>query len=141
VEAGGVTTLLRKLYLLAAGIIAVGLGGAMLLAPVGFYAGYGLELIGEVTLLNEMRSHGLFMMAVGGFMAAGGLRDDLASRALLVAATFYLAYAGSRVLAMALDGLPDAGLVLASVLEGAIGLLALALLVLGSRKRLSAATA
>ena len=52
---------------------------------------------------------------------AGAFVPTLAHTSTLVAATVYLGYGASRVLAFALDGTPAPGLVVAAIVELAIG--------------------
>lgn len=118
------TSLLLKTFLLVAGLTGIGLGSTILVAPVAFYAGYGLDLAGQVTLLNEMRSHGLSLLAAGLFIGAGAFVRRLENPALLVAAVVYLGYGLSRLVAIILDGRPADGMVLAMAIELAAGALA-----------------
>ena len=119
------STLLLKTFLAVAGVIAVGLGTLILLMPVAFYAGYGLDLTGQVTLLNELRSHGLSLIGIGLFIAAGAVIPRLATTALAVSAFFYLSYGLSRLVALALDGWPGQGLAISGAIELAVGIIAL----------------
>jgi hypothetical protein len=114
-----------KIFLTLAGLIAVGLGTLILLAPVAFYASYGLDLAGQVTLLNELRSHGLSLIGIGLFIMTGAVISRLATAALAVSAFFYLSYGLSRLVGLALDGWPGQGLVLTGAIELAVGSLAL----------------
>lgn len=128
---------MTRAYLLLAGLIAAGLGTMILFAPVAFYAGYGIEPGGQVNLLNELRSHGLSILGAGLFIASGLFLPRLAPAATVVATAFYLSYGLSRLVALALDGMPSSGLLLVAGLELAIGLAGLAL-VLRARTRATA---
>ena len=119
------STLLLKTFLAVAGVIAVGLGTLILLVPVAFYASYGLNLTGQVTLLNELRSHGLSLIGIGLFIMVGALISRLTTTALAVSTFFYLSYGLSRLVGLALDGWPGQGLVMSGVVELAVGSLAL----------------
>ncbi|WP_240233688.1 DUF4345 domain-containing protein [Devosia lacusdianchii] len=119
--------MLVKAFLVLAGVIGIGLGGTILLAPLSFYAGYGLDLTGQITLLNEMRSHGLSLMALGGIIVGGVFVPRLANLSLLAATGLYLSYGVSRLIAVALDGRPADGLLVATAIELAIGSLGLVL--------------
>lgn len=116
-----------KTFLALAGVIAVGLGTMILLLPVAFYAGYGLDLTGQVTLLNELRSHGLSLIGIGIIIGAGAFIPRLTTTALAVAAFFYLSYGLSRLVGLALDGWPGQGLAISSAVELGVGGLALLL--------------
>lgn len=125
--------IVARIYLVVSGLILIGLGGLILLAPVTFYSSYDLTLDGQATLLNELRSHGLFLAVVGAFVAYGGLRHQQSQPALVVASMGYLSYGLARLLGIALDGWPHSGLVLAAVLETLIGLTGLGLLIFTRR--------
>jgi hypothetical protein len=131
------SALLLKTFLAVAGVIAVGL---ILLAPVAFYAGYGLDLVGQVTLLNELRSHGFSLIGIGLLIAAGALVQRLTTTSLLVAAFFYLTYGFSRLLGIVLDGAPADGLVASMAVELAMGALS-ALIYISNRNRRPLVTA
>ena len=125
------STPLLRVFLAVAGVIAVGLGTLILTVPVAFYASYGLDLTGQVTLLDEMRSHGLSLMGIGLFVMTGAVIPRFATAALAVSAFFYLSYGLSRLVGLALDGWPGQGLAISGAIELAVG--ALALLIYFSR--------
>ncbi len=118
---------MTRAFLAIAGALAIGLGLAILLMPIAFYAGYGIEVAGQVSLLNELRSHGLWLAATGGFVAAGVFLPRLTGQSLVVAAGAYLSYAASRLIGAVFDGQPSTGLILAAATEAAIGLIAVLL--------------
>ena len=119
---------LLKLVLLASGLIAIGIGSAILVAPANFYATYGIELTGDASLASEIRAPGGALLAMGLLMLAGVFVAEFAFASTAIAAAVYLSYGLSRLVSMAIDGSPDGGLVAAAALElaiGAINLLAL----------------
>ena len=119
---------MMRAYFILAGLVGAALGTMILFAPVAFYAGYDIAPAGQVNLLNELRSHGLSLLGAGLFIAAGAFLPRLAGPAAILAPALYLSYGFSRLLAMALDGIPASSLMLAAALEVAIGLAGLALL-------------
>lgn len=126
---------MTRVFLAASGLLVVGLGFLILLAPVDFYASYGLAVGGQPSLLNELRSHGLWLAATGSFIAAGAVVPSLTRPALIVSAGAYLSYAAARLIAMAFDGVPASGMLLAMAAEGIIGLVALLLYLTARRRR------
>lgn len=130
---------MTRAYLIVGGLIGAALGTMILFAPLAFYASYGLELAGQVDLLNELRSHGLSLLAAGAFIAAGAFLPALRQPATIVATVLYLSYGLSRLIAMAFDGLPNSGLMLAAGVEIAMGLFGLALLLRARRSSLQPA--
>ena len=117
-----------KLILLVSGLVAAGIAGTILLAPEVFYAGYGIEVGGDATLVNELKAPAGVLLVAGLLMFAGIFRTEFIMVSLTTASVVYLSYGLSRVVSMAMDGLPDAGLVIAAGIElgiGAVCLLAL----------------
>lgn len=111
-----------KTILFISGLIATGVGGAILFMPAVFYATYGIELGGGNSLLNEIRAPGGALLASGIFIMLGAFVAKLTFTSAVVSTLLYLPYGLSRVLSMAIDGMPAEGLVQAAVLEIVIGL-------------------
>ncbi|HUS54302.1 MAG TPA: DUF4345 domain-containing protein [Thermohalobaculum sp.] len=112
-----------RTMLFISGLIAAGVGGAILSVPVAFYAAYGIEIGSNISLLNEIRAPGGALLASGMFIMSGAFVARLTATSAVVSALLYVPYGLSRILSMAIDGMPDEGLVQAAVLETAIGLI------------------
>lgn len=134
------TTWIEKLVLGASGLVAGGIGLAILADPVSFYAGYGIEIGADPSLRNELRAPGANLAALGAVILIGALRASWTRLSALIGGTVFLAYAFGRGVSMALDGSPASGLIEAAVIEVAIGGLCLAML-LRRRRRARAAQA
>jgi hypothetical protein len=115
-------TKMLKTILIISGLIASGVGATILYSPVAFYASYGIELGGNFSLLNEVRAPGGALLAIGILIMSGAFVDKLAFTAVVVSTLLYLSYGLSRVMSIAIDGMPAEGLVQAAVLEIVIGL-------------------
>lgn len=111
-----------KALLLISGLIGAGIGGTILFMPAAFYAASGIELGGNISLLNEIRASGGTLLASGLLIMSGTFVVTLTFISTLVAALLYLSYGLSRLMSMAIDGMPDAGLTAAAALEIVIGL-------------------
>jgi hypothetical protein len=107
--------------LLASGLIAAGIGVMILLSPNAFYGSYGIDIGENVSLINELKAPAGTLLLAGLLMMAGVFRPALKAPALAIAAAVYLSYGVSRILSMAIDGVPHSGLVSAAVIEVAIG--------------------
>jgi len=110
-----------KGLLIISGLIASTIGAAILFAPVEFYASYGMRL-NDVNLLNELSASGGALLASGMLITLGAFVDKLAFTATIVSALLYLSYGLSRVVSIAMNGVPIEGLVQAAILEIVIGL-------------------
>jgi len=114
-----------KVVLFVSGLIAASVGGAILLMPGAFYASNGIDLGGNVSLLNEIRASGGLLLAVGILIISGSFIASLTFTAVVVASLLYLSYGLSRILSLTIDGMPSEGLVQAAALEIAIGVVCL----------------
>jgi Domain of unknown function (DUF4345) len=115
-------SIILKVILFVSGIIAIGVGGAILIAPVAFHATSGIELGNNISLLNETRAAGGAILAVGLLVISGVFVARLSFTATVVSTVFYLSYAASRLLSIALDGMPSQELLLVGILELTVGL-------------------
>jgi len=111
-----------KSILILSGLIAAGVGAAILFSPVAFYASYGIELGSDVSLLNETRAPAGALLAIGILIMSGAFVDRLVFTATVVSSLLFLSYGLSRVISIAIDGMPVEGLVQAAVLEIVMGL-------------------
>ena len=122
------TTKLRVLLVLS-GLLAMTIGSSLLFVPAQFHATNGIQLDANPSLLSEVRAPGGALLVFGAMMLAGAFVRSFALASTAIGATVYLAYGGARLLSMAFDGLPGAGIVAATAIElvmGAICALALA---------------
>lgn len=117
--------LARRLVLLIAGMVAIGIAATILIAPDGFYAAYGIELAGNTNLTNELKAPAGMLFVAGLLMLAGVFRAQLTGVSLIAATTIYLSYGLSRLLSIAVDGTPHSGLVSAAIFEIAVGAICL----------------
>ncbi len=118
----------RRLVLLLSGLVACGIAGAIFVAPDAFYAGYGIDLGGDATLANELKAPAGVLLVSGLLMLAGVFRSALVVVSLATASTVYLAYGLSRVVSIAIDGIPHNAIVGAAVFELVVGAVCLAML-------------
>jgi hypothetical protein len=118
-----------KTVLIFSGLISFGIGGTIVFNPVAFYATYGIELAGNISLFNEIRAPGGALLASGILIMLGAFVDKLTFTSVVVSTLIYLSYGLSRILSIAIDGMPAEGLVQAAVLEIVIGLVCVFVLV------------
>lgn len=111
-----------KVILFISGLVAIGVGAAILVAPVSFYASSGIGLNGNVSLLNEIRASGGMILVVGLVIMSGVFVARLTYSAIIISMLLYLTYGLSRVLSIIIDGMPVDELVQVVILEIVIGL-------------------
>ena len=112
-----------KTILFVSGLIGVVFGGAILFMPVAFSATNGIDLSGNINLLNETRPAGGALLACGTVILAGAFLTELTFTATVISTVMYLAYGSSRLLSIAIDGLPVESLIQATIVETLIGML------------------
>ncbi|MEM8640615.1 MAG: DUF4345 domain-containing protein [Cyanobacteria bacterium P01_G01_bin.54] len=115
------------LFLALAGLLLLAIGGTILFVPHTFYASDGILLGNDPSLLSEIRAPGGLLAGSGLVILMGTFR--LEQRSLAVTLTFlvYGMFGLSRLVSLALDGLPSNNLVMAMVIE--LGVAAIALLI------------
>ncbi len=111
-----------KTILFISGLMLIGFGGAILFMPVAMAAISGIELGGNISLLNETRAPGGALLASGILVMSGAFVAKLTFTSVVVSTLVYLSYGLSRILSMAIDGMPAEGLVQVAVLEIVVGL-------------------
>lgn len=129
-----------RLLLLISGMVAIGIAVAILFAPSVFYAAYGIEFAGDISMTNEMKAPAGVLLVAGLVMLAGVVRTQSMSTSLVAATAIYLPYGMARLISMAIDGLPHGGLVSAALFEIAIGAVCLLTLKSAPGKRIADAT-
>lgn len=123
-----------RLLLVTSGLVAAGIGAAILVDPASFHASNGIVVAPDASLLSELRAPGGALLVLGAMMLVGAFRRAFAFASTSIAAAVYLAYGASRVLSFALDGLPATGLVGATAIELALGAACAVALVRAARR-------
>jgi hypothetical protein len=111
-----------KVTLIASGFIGVYIGVEILFSPISFYATSGIDLGGNVSLLNEIRASGGALLLSSVLIIIGAFVPRLTFTSIMLATLLYLSYGLSRILSMVIDGRPVEILMYVAVLEIAIGL-------------------
>jgi len=119
-----------KIILIISGLIGIGVGASILAIPVSFYATNNINIEGNISLLNEIRASGGALLASGVVIFGGAFVAKLTFTSTIIASFLYLSYDLSRILSIAIDGIPAEGLVQAVILELIIGLVCLFSLVI-----------
>lgn len=115
-------------FLLIAGLLLLVIGSTILLAPHAFHAGNGIVLGNDPNLLSEIRAPGGLLVGSAVLILIGGFRHDLRSLAVMLTVLVYGSFGLARLIGLALDGMPAAGIVAATVIElvvAAIGVMML----------------
>ncbi|MCE7998241.1 MAG: DUF4345 domain-containing protein [Rhodobiaceae bacterium] len=116
------STLRLKALLFITGMIGVGIGGAILFVPAEFHATGGIVIGSDENLLSEVRAAGGALFACALIVMLGAFVSRLAFTALVLSTVLYLSYGTSRLVGMALDGMPSTNLMAVTAFELAVGL-------------------
>lgn len=114
-------TLISRLTLGIAGALAIGIGGAITLAPDTFFASYGVVLPDSIDLYSEIRAPGANLAVLGALIFVGAFKADWRHFSASLGAALFLAYAAGRLVSVVLDGTPSSAILLALVIELAVG--------------------
>jgi hypothetical protein len=118
-------TIFEKTALSISGVTALGIGAFILSAPHAFYAGYGITLGDDASLLSELRAPAAGLAGLGILMLAGIFRQAWARQSIAAALTVFLAFPAGRLVGLVADGMPSGGILGALILELAIAALCL----------------
>lgn len=105
------------IFVVVSGVILLGIGGAILLAPKAFHASNGITLESNASLMSEMRAPGGLLFASGLVILTSLFLPGLRQVSLFLATFVYGTFGLSRLLSVVLDGLPSAGIVGAIMIE------------------------
>lgn len=120
--------LLPRSILGVSGILLLVIGSAVLFNPESFAAANGIVLPDSPSLLSEYRAPGGLLVASAVLILLGAVRTQFIRLGFALAALVYGSYGVSRLVAMALDGMPSAALTQAMVVELFLGSICLGVL-------------
>jgi hypothetical protein len=114
-----------KVILIILALALLVFGGWRLVNPIGFLTFSGLELSYEAGFLSELRGAGGIIMVSGLVVGMGGFLRAWSRTSVLLAAIVFLPLGLGRLLGLALDGSPGAGVIQGMAIELVFGVLAL----------------
>ncbi len=93
--------------------------------PLQYVARNGIDIAGQLTLLNDYRGSGAVLIGAGIIMFLGIIHERMRFTSIVVMSVLYTTFALGRIISIIADGLPVEGLVKATVVELIIGLVAI----------------
>ena len=124
-----------KSYLILSGLLLTFIGGAQLLFPVEMKVGSGIDIAGNISVLNDTRAANALILVLALLTLAGDFIKRLTSTASLVSFLIFLSMGLGRVISIFLDGKPVEGLLGATVLEFVLGITGAAIYVISQEKK------
>ncbi|MEL6640733.1 MAG: DUF4345 domain-containing protein [Pseudomonadota bacterium] len=128
------TNLIQKLALGLAGTTATSIGLMIASVPHVFYESYGITLGSDPNLLSELRGPGAAFALLGFVMILGAMQRDLTKGAVLIAVTVFTAFPVGRLISIVADGLPNASILGALMIEVALLAMLLAAFIIGRHR-------
>ncbi len=117
-----------------AGFIVVYIGLEILFKPIAFYAAYQIELPESISLMNELRANGSYLIASGVIILAGVIMPSMLFTSVLIGAVLFSCFALTRMTSMAFDGIPSVNLIYAMGLEFIFAALLLSALIFQKKR-------
>lgn len=108
---------LNVLFLFIAGLMLLTIGTEVLLTPQAFYAGEGISLGSNPSLLSEVRASGGLLAGGALVIFAGIVRPSVRSLGMTLSVLIYGSFGLSRLLSLTLDGMPSNNLLVATAIE------------------------
>ena len=118
-------SIVLKIILVLCGLAFLVAGGVSMFNPEGFTSRNGIDIAGNISLLNDYRGMGGLLVGSAIIILLGVIHSRMAFTSTVVAAVVYLVFSLGRGLSLALDGMPADGLFKATIVETILGLLAL----------------
>lgn len=119
---------MTRLFLLASGVIAILIGTFILFAPHAFFATNHVALGTDPNLMSEIRAPSGLLLASGAALIWCAVSAGLVRVGLIISAVVFTMYGVSRLVSIALDGIPANSLIGALVVELLIGMIAVLLI-------------
>lgn len=111
---------LRALLFLS-GLLATAIGAGLLFTPLSFHAANGIHVDADASLLSELRAPGGVLLLAGVGMLGGAFARSLTRAATIAGAAVFSTYGLARLVGLALDGTPGAGILAAAAIELVLG--------------------
>jgi hypothetical protein len=129
------TSKILKIYLFISGLILTVIGTLTTFNPVNIKANEGIEIAGNSSALNDVRSFGMLLLATALLLFLGSFKSSLRKSASILSFLLFLSLGIGRSLSTILDGAPSDGMIKATGLELILGITGLFLFISNSKKQ------
>lgn len=112
-----------KAMLMISGALLVFIGASYMFAPIEFYASANqTDISGQTNLLSEIRAAGGGLLLGGILVITGAFKPHFAYTSTVISITIWLGWGIARLVGFAADGLPNEGIITATIFEILIGI-------------------
>lgn len=112
-----------KAYLIVSGLLLTFIGGATLIKPVFMKGNAGIDVAGQISVINDIRASGAFILAIAILSLLGAFIKRLTYTSVVALFTLFIALGIGRLMSILIDGMPVEGLVHATLLEFVLGIM------------------
>lgn len=126
-----------KVYLVISGLILTAIGALTTFNPIEIKANEGIQLAGNPSALNDVRSFGTLLLAVAIFSLLGAFKISLRKPASIFIPLLFTSIGIGRTISILLDGMPSEGIVKATIIEFVLGFLGIVLYFINKNKTLN----
>ena len=116
-----------KAFLIFSGLLLTFIGGATLFMPVAIKASSGVDLAGNVSVLNDIRASAALILGLAILIISGAFVRKITYTSSLISFLVFLSLGIGRILSILSDGMPVDPIVKATGLEMVLGVLGLVL--------------
>ena len=123
-----------KAFLIISGLLLTLIGGATLFMPVDVKAASGVDVAGNISVLNDIRASAALILSMVILVLLGAFVKKLSYTSSLVSFLLFLSLGTGRLISILLDGMPVDGMVKATGLEFTLGIVGAILFALKREK-------
>ncbi|NER15397.1 DUF4345 domain-containing protein [Leptobacterium flavescens] len=111
-----------KTFLVVSGLLLTFIGSATLFMPVEMKGGSGIDITGNISVINDVRASSALFLAIAVLTILGAFLKKLTYTSSLVSSLLFLSLGVGRLISILVDGMPVDGLVKATGLEFILGI-------------------
>lgn len=124
-----------KAFLIISGLLLTFIGGATLFIPVEMKTGAGIDIAGNISVINDVRASSALILGIALLTLLGVFQKGLTFTSTLAATLLFLSLGVGRLISILIDGMPVDGLVKATGLEFVLGIAGMILFIVFKEKQ------
>lgn len=124
-----------KAFLIISGLLLTFIGGATLFIPVEMKTGAGIDIAGNISVINDVRASSALILGIALLTLLGAFQKGLTFTSTLAATLLFLSLGVGRLISILIDGMPVDGLVKATGLEFVLGIAGMILFIVFKEKQ------